>query len=49
MQIGVAGHPNGLGPEDTKDLWAQADIDGKGALDYEEFLVSIKDISFNDT
>ncbi|XP_064976840.1 uncharacterized calcium-binding protein At1g02270-like isoform X2 [Musa acuminata AAA Group] len=36
-QLGVAGHPHGLSPDDTKDLWIQADTDRNGAVDYEEF------------
>ncbi|CAL9204183.1 unnamed protein product [Musa hybrid cultivar] len=36
-QLGVAGHPHGLGPKDTNDLWVQVDIDGNGVVDYEEF------------
>ncbi|KAJ8467788.1 hypothetical protein OPV22_030340 [Ensete ventricosum] len=36
-QLGVAGHPHGLSPDDTKDLWIQADTDGNGVVDYEEF------------
>ncbi|RWW81806.1 hypothetical protein BHE74_00009770, partial [Ensete ventricosum] len=35
--LGVAGHPHGLSPDDTKDLWIQADTDGNGVVDYEEF------------
>ncbi|RZR96838.1 hypothetical protein BHM03_00025914 [Ensete ventricosum] len=37
IQLGVAGHPHGLGPKDTNDLWVQVDIDGNGAVDYEKF------------
>ncbi|RRT83051.1 hypothetical protein B296_00015994 [Ensete ventricosum] len=37
IKLGVAGHPHGLSPDDTKDLWIQADTDGNGVVDYEEF------------
>ncbi|RWV86856.1 hypothetical protein GW17_00051207 [Ensete ventricosum] len=37
IQLGVAGHPHGLGPKDTNDLWVQVDIDGNGVVDYEKF------------
>ncbi|RWW60974.1 hypothetical protein BHE74_00032000 [Ensete ventricosum] len=39
LQLGVAGHPHGLGPKDTNDLWVQVDIDGNGVVDYEKFQV----------
>lgn len=39
-QVGLAGIPNGLSFEDTRDLWNQADIDGNGVVDYEEFKVT---------
>ncbi|XP_024932206.3 uncharacterized calcium-binding protein At1g02270-like isoform X2 [Ziziphus jujuba] len=36
-QVNLAGIPNGLTFQDTRDLWKQADIDGNGVVDYEEF------------
>ncbi|XP_059628904.1 uncharacterized calcium-binding protein At1g02270-like isoform X2 [Cornus florida] len=36
-QLNLIGHCHGLGVEETKDLWVQADIDGNGVLDYKEF------------
>ncbi|XP_074576566.1 putative calcium-binding protein At1g02270 [Curcuma longa] len=36
-QLGLSSHPHGLSPEDTKGLWAQADTDGNGIIDFEEF------------
>ncbi|WOL07105.1 hypothetical protein Cni_G15842 [Canna indica] len=36
-QLGVTGNPDCLSPEDAKDLWNEADIDGNGIVDYEEF------------
>lgn len=36
-QLNLAGHPYGLSEEEMKDLWFQADIDGNGVLDYNEF------------
>ncbi|XP_074320414.1 putative calcium-binding protein At1g02270 isoform X2 [Silene latifolia] len=36
-QLNLAGHPYGLSEEETKDLWIQADVDGNGVLDYNEF------------
>ncbi|XP_072958107.1 uncharacterized calcium-binding protein At1g02270-like isoform X3 [Typha angustifolia] len=36
-QLGLTGHPNGLNSQETEDLWIQADIDGDGVMDYEEF------------
>ncbi|KAK7317061.1 hypothetical protein RJT34_00979 [Clitoria ternatea] len=37
-QLNLTGHPYGLSDEEVKDLWLQADVDGKGVLDYKEFL-----------
>ncbi|KAJ3682642.1 hypothetical protein LUZ60_015215 [Juncus effusus] len=31
-------HPNGLGTEEIDELWAHADLDGNGLLDFQEFL-----------
>ncbi|CAI9087004.1 OLC1v1020957C3 [Oldenlandia corymbosa var. corymbosa] len=39
-QLKLVGHCYGLSIEETKDLWVQADIDGNGVLDFEEFQVS---------
>ncbi|KAM7266805.1 hypothetical protein ACFE04_008971 [Oxalis oulophora] len=36
-QLNLIGHRHGLTDEETKDLWVQADIDGNGILDYQEF------------
>lgn len=38
-QLKLVGHCYGLSIEETKDLWVQADIDGNGILDFEEFQV----------
>ncbi|WOL09962.1 hypothetical protein Cni_G18716 [Canna indica] len=48
QQLGVGGHPHCLSPEDTKDLWAQADIDGDGVVDYEEFQLQIWNPKFSE-
>uniref|UniRef100_A0A6V7QUC8 Endonuclease/exonuclease/phosphatase domain-containing protein n=1 Tax=Ananas comosus var. bracteatus TaxID=296719 RepID=A0A6V7QUC8_ANACO len=40
-QLGLTGHPNGLSFQETEDLWIQADIDGNGVMDYEEFQKNI--------
>lgn len=39
LQVGLAGIPDGLSFQDMRDLWTQADIDGNGVVDYEEFKV----------
>jgi len=36
-QINLLGSPCGLTPQETEDLWMQADIDGNGLVEYEEF------------
>ncbi|KAH1081108.1 hypothetical protein J1N35_020869 [Gossypium stocksii] len=36
-QVNLTGLSYGLSFQDTKDLWVQADFDGNGVLDYEEF------------
>ncbi|KAH9610933.1 hypothetical protein KSS87_015850, partial [Heliosperma pusillum] len=36
-QLNLTGHPYGLSEEEMKDLWIQADVDGNGVLDYNEF------------
>ncbi|GMH09083.1 hypothetical protein Nepgr_010923 [Nepenthes gracilis] len=36
-QLNLIGHPHGLTKEETRELWVQADIDGNGVLDYQEF------------
>lgn len=41
MQLNLTGHKHGLSAEETRDLWFQADIDGNGVVDYEEFQVTI--------
>ncbi|XP_010251179.1 PREDICTED: uncharacterized calcium-binding protein At1g02270 isoform X2 [Nelumbo nucifera] len=37
QQLGLTGYSHGLSVQETKDLWIQADIDGNGVVDYEEF------------
>lgn len=44
MQLGITSQLDGLGPEDAKDLWFQADIDGDGVVNYEEFMVNFKPV-----
>lgn len=36
----MIGVPCGLSSKETRDLWVQADIDGNGVVDYEEFKVT---------
>ncbi|XP_021279979.1 uncharacterized calcium-binding protein At1g02270-like isoform X4 [Herrania umbratica] len=36
-QVNLTGLSHGLSFQEIKDLWLQADIDGNGVLDYEEF------------
>ncbi|KAM2647831.1 hypothetical protein TB1_001033 [Malus domestica] len=36
-QVNLIGHPTGLGFQETRDLWIQADANANGVLDYEEF------------
>ncbi|KAK2649908.1 hypothetical protein Ddye_017397 [Dipteronia dyeriana] len=36
-QVNLVGRPYGLSFQETKDLWAQADVDGNGVVSYEEF------------
>lgn len=35
--LNLTGHSHGLSVEQMKDLWVQADIDGNGVIDYNEF------------
>uniref|UniRef100_A0A7N0TA54 EF-hand domain-containing protein n=2 Tax=Kalanchoe fedtschenkoi TaxID=63787 RepID=A0A7N0TA54_KALFE len=44
-QINLIGHPYGLSPEEVKDLWKQADVDGNGVIDYDEFQHKIWNLS----
>ncbi|KAK9093693.1 hypothetical protein Scep_025162 [Stephania cephalantha] len=37
-QVGLTGHPHGLSPEATLDLWMQVDSDTNGVIGYSEFL-----------
>uniref|UniRef100_A0A2P2LNP1 EF-hand domain-containing protein n=1 Tax=Rhizophora mucronata TaxID=61149 RepID=A0A2P2LNP1_RHIMU len=37
MQVNLISFPRGLGFQETRDLWTQADVDGNGIVDYEEF------------
>lgn len=41
LQVNLVGVPCGLTFQETRDLWIQADIDGNGVVDYEEFKVTI--------
>ncbi|KAK4743447.1 hypothetical protein SAY87_001448 [Trapa incisa] len=36
-QLNLIGHEHGLTSEEAMDLWFQADIDGNGIVDYDEF------------
>ncbi|XP_062091249.1 uncharacterized calcium-binding protein At1g02270-like isoform X2 [Humulus lupulus] len=36
-QVNLIGVPSGLSFQETRDLWIQADTDGNGVIDYEEF------------
>ncbi|XP_051138256.1 uncharacterized calcium-binding protein At1g02270-like [Andrographis paniculata] len=36
-QLNLFGHCNGLSSEEVQELWVQADVDGNGVLDYNEF------------
>ncbi|GMI73682.1 hypothetical protein like AT1G02270 [Hibiscus trionum] len=36
-QLNLTGLPHGLSFQETKELWVQADVDGNGVLDYDEF------------
>lgn len=40
-QVNLLGLPCGLSYQQAKDLWIQADIDGNGIVDYEEFKLRI--------
>lgn len=40
FQVNLIGVPCGLSFQETRDLWIQADIDGNGVVDYEEFKVT---------
>lgn len=39
VQVNLTGLSHGLSFQETKDLWVQADADGNGVVDYEEFKV----------
>lgn len=41
MQVNLIGLPRGLSFQETKDLWAQADINEHGIVIDEEFKVSL--------
>ncbi|KAL6978697.1 hypothetical protein U1Q18_020362 [Sarracenia purpurea var. burkii] len=36
-KLNLNGHCNGIGVEETRDLWVETDIDGNGVLNYKEF------------
>ncbi|XP_073130489.1 uncharacterized calcium-binding protein At1g02270-like [Henckelia pumila] len=46
-QLNLIGHCNGLSAEELKELWVQADIDGNGVLDYNEFKRRIWNSSYS--
>ncbi|XP_030930580.1 uncharacterized calcium-binding protein At1g02270-like [Quercus lobata] len=48
-QVNLIGHPYGLSFQDMKNLWAQADINGDGVIDCEEFKASSSPKSLNMT
>uniref|UniRef100_A0A7N2MJ93 EF-hand domain-containing protein n=1 Tax=Quercus lobata TaxID=97700 RepID=A0A7N2MJ93_QUELO len=48
-QVNLIGHPYGLSFQDMKNLWVQADINGDGVIDCEEFKVSSSPKSLNMT
>lgn len=39
IQVNLIGLPYGLSSQETEDLWMQADINGNGVVEYEEFKV----------
>lgn len=39
VQVNLVGQPYGLSFQETNDLWKQADVDGNGVVNYEEFKV----------
>ena len=39
FQVNLIGIQCGLSFQEAWDLWIQADIDGNGVVDYEEFMV----------
>lgn len=45
-QLNLIGHCYGLSVKETNDLWVQADIDGNGVIDYNEFKVQARQTSF---
>ncbi|CAD5175950.1 unnamed protein product [Musa acuminata subsp. malaccensis] len=47
-QLGITSQLDGLGPEDAKDLWFQADIDGDGVVNYEEFMKRIWSLKWSE-
>ncbi|PON97165.1 Parvalbumin [Trema orientale] len=47
-QVNLTGVPSGLSFQETRDLWIQADIDGNGVIDYEEFKQMIWSATLSD-
>lgn len=45
-QLNLIGNCYGLSVKETNDLWVQADIDGNGVIDYNEFKVQARQTSF---
>lgn len=39
LQLKLTSLSHGLSFQEMKDLWVQADVDGNGVLDYDEFKV----------
>ncbi|XP_030489469.2 uncharacterized calcium-binding protein At1g02270 isoform X1 [Cannabis sativa] len=47
-QVNLIGVPSGLNFQETRDLWIQADTDGNGVVDYEEFKQGIWNAMLSD-
>lgn len=46
-QFGLTSQLTGLTAQEIKSLWIQADIDGNGVVDHEEFQVYFPSVSLN--